>query len=173
MNRKQKHGKLPAPPAGWFRVALALLLVAGCVFFIWYNSTLSPAESARQSQRVADFLARLLGGRLGWRRLAAYVQAHARKIAHAVEFFSLGTAAALMLATLRRVTWHTALHASFLVLCVAVTDEAIQMYTGRGSAVRDILLDFSGGMAGMLSVLALRFLLTGAFCEREGGRGKR
>ena len=37
----------------------------------------------------------------------------------------------------------------FIVLFLSVSDEFIQSFVGRGSNVRDIVLDFSGGMVGM------------------------
>ena len=37
----------------------------------------------------------------------------------------------------------------FAVLAIAVTDEFIQSFTGRGTSVRDVVLDFSGGFFGV------------------------
>ena len=39
------------------------------------------------------------------------------------------------------------------VLLVAVLDEYIQHFTGRGSAVTDVILDFSGGLFGLATAL--------------------
>ena len=36
-----------------------------------------------------------------------------------------------------------------VVLLVAVTDESIQNFTGRGSQVTDVMLDFFGAVAGV------------------------
>ena len=46
----------------------------------------------------------------------------------------------------------------FLLLAVAVIDEYIQSFTGRISSVKDILIDFGGGVTGLgLVSLAVLF----------------
>lgn len=141
-------------PIGWFRILLAGALLVGCVAFIWSNSLQSMVESGLRSQAVADFLVRVIGKVLGtghW--IVQYVAKNVRKIAHAVEFFVLGGMAGMMLVVLRRVTPHMVIHAVSLVLAVAVADESIQIVTGRGAMVQDILLDFCGGIAGLAVLL--------------------
>jgi VanZ family protein len=141
---------------------LACLLLVGCAWFIWGNSILSPAESNAQSELFTDFLARILGDSSGSAsRVLRYMSTHVRKLAHAAEFAALGIAAAVILILLRRVNPHMVAHAFFLVLSVAVADEAIQIYTGRGAQVRDILLDFAGGSAGLAAALGIRALCVG------------
>ena len=43
----------------------------------------------------------------------------------------------------------------FAGLAVAVTDETIQIFSGRGSQVLDVVLDFSGALTGILLVSLL------------------
>lgn len=141
-------------PAGWLRTALALGLLGGCLWFIWSNSLISPAESQRRSEAAARFVTGLLGGVLGdshaW---VLFLKGNIRKIAHAAEFFVLGVTLAGTLMLLGRVHVHLVLHAMFAVLAVAVTDEALQIFSGRGAQVQDVLLDFAGGMAGLWGAL--------------------
>ncbi|MDR0898627.1 MAG: VanZ family protein, partial [Oscillospiraceae bacterium] len=85
---------------------------------------------------------------------------------HAVEFAALGAAAVLLLTALRRVHAHMLLHAAGAVLAVAVADEAIQIFTGRGAMVQDVLLDFAGGMVGLLVMLLLRAVFRAIFWRR-------
>ena len=40
----------------------------------------------------------------------------------------------------------------FVCLAVAVSDEFLQSFTGRGSSVRDVVLDFSGALLGFCTV---------------------
>ena len=48
-----------------------------------------------------------------------------------------------------RLTLHTALHGVFLGLLVAVADETLQLFVdGRGSSVRDVVIDFCGVLGG-------------------------
>ena len=110
----------------------------------------SAADSARRSQAVAEFLGRLFGGIFGPESgITRFVQVNVRKIAHAVEFALLGATSICMLAILGWMSTHMVLHGAFLVLLVAVADETIQAYTGRGSSVLDVVLDFAGGLAGI------------------------
>ena len=52
----------------------------------------------------------------------------------------------------------------FYVLFVAVSDEFIQIYSGRGSTVSDVLIDFCGASIG--------FLITIGFCAIKNRRKK-
>jgi len=138
------------PPIGLFRLFLAMALVPGCVAFIWSNSFLSAAESSLRSKVVADFLVGILSNVLPrghW--ILQYVYANVRKIAHAVEFFVLGMGTVFFFVLLRRVNVHTLLHALLIVVVVAVIDETIQSFTGRGDSVRDVVLDSVSGLAGI------------------------
>ncbi|MDR0928881.1 MAG: VanZ family protein [Oscillospiraceae bacterium] len=143
---------------------LAVALVGGVIWFIWSNSLLSGMESGLRSQAVAEALGRLFRWLLGENSsFARYIVQNVRKVAHAVEFAALGAAAVLLLAALRRVNAHMLLHAIGAVLAVAVADEAIQIFTGRGAMVQDVLLDFAGGMVGLLAMLLLRALFRALF----------
>lgn len=145
---------------GWPRVFLAIALLLSCVWFIWSNSFLDSYASALRSQAVADFLARVMGGWLGPQSpIVRFMVRNVRKVAHAVEFCVLGLVSGMMLMLLRRATGHMVLHAVLLVLFVAVADESIQIFTGRGAQVQDILLDFSAGIAGLFFVLLVCGLL--------------
>ncbi|MEG1550746.1 MAG: VanZ family protein, partial [Oscillospiraceae bacterium] len=45
------------------------------------------------------------------------------------------------------------------VLAIAVVDEAIQIFSGRGPAVQDVILDFCGALVGVLLVLLIGFII--------------
>lgn len=161
-----KHSGVSLP-----RAVVALLLLLGCVFLIFGNSLLGPYESGLRSQAVADFIADFLGRRLGPNHaVVRFAVRNVRKIAHAVEFSLLGVVAALMLVILRRTTGHMVLHAVLLVLGVAVADESIQIFTGRGAQVQDILLDFFAGIAGLTLLLLLCWLLSRLGAALRRGR---
>jgi len=140
----------------WLRVLIAGTLLVLCIWFIWSNSLLDAYASGLRSQAVAQFIARELAKVLGPRSpIVRFVLLNIRKIAHAVEFFVLGALSALMLIVLRRTSVHMILHAVLLCLFVAVADESIQIFTGRGAMVQDILLDFGASLAGMLVMAAV------------------
>lgn len=123
-----------------------------------------PEASSRRSEAVAEFVTRVLGGLLGQNSaVVQFVRNHIRKIAHAVEFAVLGGVSAVMLIVLKRVSFGMLLHAASAVLAVAVVDESIQLFSGRGSQVQDILLDFAGGMGGLLFILLVYLLISRFF----------
>ena len=77
-----------------------------------------------------------------------------RKLAHFLEYFALGAECAAVTAYLtgRAVSpyiWTDL----FVVLMVAVIDEFVQSLVGRTSLVADVLLDFSGALAGIFVAL--------------------
>ena len=82
------------------------------------------------------------------------------KAAHIVEFAALGLCVAGLAISLGK--WKERSYVAlplFLVLSVAVVDEYIQTFSGRTSAVTDILIDFTGAMLGFgLAALGLLLL---------------
>jgi len=83
-----------------------------------------------------------------------------RKAAHFTEFAVLGTFLTLLMFSIRSLTGQYHPAAVFLtVLSAAVTDEFIQIFTGRGSMVSDVLIDFGGGTAAILLVCLIACLI--------------
>lgn len=139
-------------------IALLALLAALTVLFIWSNSCLSREASGAQSGRITALLLRILDpkGKLEVDAFHHFV----RKAAHFAEFTLLGVLIGGLFQTiyLQREKPLYALPV-LCVLLVAVLDEYIQFFTGRGSAVTDVMLDFAGGLVGLgLAALAV-FLL--------------
>lgn len=135
-------------------VVLLAVLTALIIAFIWNNSCMSGEESGAQSGAVTRFLQSIFdpNGRI------PEVSFHhcVRKTAHFVQFAVLGALIGGLFWMIRLQTGHAYRSLSVLmVLLVAVLDEYIQYFTGRGSAVADVILDFSGGLSGLgLAVLA-------------------
>ncbi len=80
-----------------------------------------------------------------------------RKTAHFVEFASLGFLSALFTYFLfdsdHRYFRYRCVITAMLCLFVASTDEMIQLFSGRGDQVKDVILDFSGAVTGILAVI--------------------
>lgn len=132
-------------------VVLCLFCILLTVAFIFYNSAQPVPESQKASANVAETIASISpnGGEApeGWSSFAAYV----RKAAHAVEFFVLATELLLLFFVLLKTRkLYSVWNVLSIVLCTAVADESIQILSGRGPRVQDILLDFSGGAVAML-----------------------
>ena len=112
---------------------LSLLLVCNLAF-IWGNSLVSRSDSHDLSVIV-------------------------RKMAHFTEFACLGGLSCGLLATARTVKLHPFFHVWAGGFFVAAIDETIQIFTGRGSQLQDVWLDFAGFSAGLLAVLLVRALV--------------
>ena len=144
------------------RIVLALALLGLCVAFIWSNSLQSPEASASRSEAIAAFITPILSNIFGPQSsIVSFVYFRIRKIAHALEFAMLGMTSIAMLGILGRIKASTTVYAAFMVLLVAVTDETIQLFTNRGASVADIVLDFAGGIAGILIALIFYGIIRG------------
>nr|HML48891.1 VanZ family protein [Clostridia bacterium] len=154
---------------GW-RQFLRVLVLGALGFMavqIWLFSSETASLSAERSQQWLAFL------NLWARRFHLNVQLtgdSVRKLAHFAEFTALGFLAQLSFGVVNRLNGHTALHGLFLGLLVAVADETLQLFVdGRGSSVRDVVIDFCGVLAGS-SVL---WLLAGLWALLFGLRRRR
>lgn len=136
---------------------LCIAVCIGCIVltaaFIFYNSAQPVPESQKASASVADTIASISpnGGEApdGWSSFAAYI----RKAAHAVEFFVLGTQLSVLFFILfRKHNAQAVWNVLSLALCTAVADESIQILSGRGPKVQDVLLDFCGALCATAAV---------------------
>ncbi len=118
-----------------------LLLVTLC--FIWSNSMAGKESSASLSGRVTAWL-----NSIGIPATEYFV----RKSAHFCEFGLLGVELMLLCWLRSGLRMQNCCNAAFAALLTAVTDETIQIFSGRGSQVQDVVLDFSGAVTGILFV---------------------
>ena len=80
-------------------------------------------------------------------------------MAHFAEFGGLGLFVGGFAVNLSRIKGQRFISLPLLiVLSVAVTDEFIQLFSGRAAMVQDVVLDFAGGITG-LCFAALCWLL--------------
>ena len=135
---------------------LLLLAILAMLAFIWGNSLDSAAASSLKSGRMRELIQPLLELLVGRGNVTDHL---VRKLAHFTEFAVLGALLLLLTAAAFRVRLQTALNCLFFLLLAALTDETIQIFTGRGPQVQDVWLDFAGGTAGLLAMLLLWRLL--------------
>lgn len=108
--------------------------------FIFIQSALPPEESSKESSAVGDIIEEIIPPDT---KPGAFIQTNLRKIAHFMEFASLGAFVStyLILFFRKRATmllsFPTALLTGFI-------DETIQLFSGRGSSVKDVWIDFFG-----------------------------
>ena len=136
--------------------ALILILLLLCnLGFIWGNSLASKAESRDLSLNVLHLLPGFLQALIPDEETLLHL---VRKAAHFTEFACLGGLSAGLLALFRKVSFHPVVHLFCGGFFVAAIDETIQIFTGRGSQLQDVWLDFAGFSAGLLAVLLVRAL---------------
>ena len=122
------------------RLLLRLVLIA-TLCFIWSNSMVGKEGSASLSRTVTAWL----------NGIGIPVTEHfVRKAAHFCEFGLLGCELMLLFWLRSGVHFQNLCNAAFAALLSAVTDETIQIFSGRGSQVQDVVLDFSGALTGIL-----------------------
>lgn len=130
-----------------WNIVLVLLLVL-TLAFIWGNSLLPRTESQEISRGLLAELCAALE-HVGM-HLDPQNDHWLRKLAHFGEFGLLGAELCTLLFLNRRARPQGFVYCAFAGLAVAVTDEALQLISNRGSQVQDVLLDFAGFLAGFL-----------------------
>lgn len=131
------------------RRVLSTMLICLCiatVAFIWGNSMLGSKASSNVSNSVLGALDPIIR-RFG---IVSKDDLWLRKLAHFTEFAALGAELLFLAAVRRRLGLQAASNCAFAALFAALTDETIQLISGRNSQVLDVLLDFSGALTGIL-----------------------
>ncbi len=125
--------------------------------FIFSNSMQSGAASGLRSAAVTQWLnGGLARMGVGWR----FSERLVRKLGHFSEYALLGFWLMLSLRVYTRRILFAYFVASVFGLLAGVLDEGIQMFAdGRGSDVRDVVIDFSGVVFGLLAALFLLLLV--------------
>lgn len=136
------------------RIGLFLLLAA-TLALIWGNSLQGPAASSALSSGSLKIFTPFLEIFVGRGNVTEYL---VRKLAHFTEFAILGSELALLLIVYRKVSLQGVVNCLFASLSAAVIDETLQIFSGRGPMVQDVVLDFAGATAGILFVAALHWL---------------
>ena len=127
---------------------LLILLILLTLAFIWGNSLLPRTESQEISRGLlAEICAALETVGL---HIDPQNDHWLRKLAHFSEFGLLGVELCLLLWLNRQKSVQGFINCAFAGLAVAVTDEALQLISHRGSQVQDVLLDFAGFVTGLV-----------------------
>lgn len=140
------------------RKTLSAVLICLCiatVAFIWGNSMLDREASSNMSGSLLTALEpiiRFIG-------IESEDDRWLRKLAHFTEFGALGAELLFLAAVKGRLGLQAAVNCAFAALLVALMDETIQLASGRGSQVIDVLLDFSGALTGILAAWLICWLI--------------
>lgn len=143
-----------------FLTVLFTVLSVAVLCFIYSQSILSGEESGDLSRRIVALIKPILDpGNV----IAEEVFHHfVRKLAHFSEFAALGCCVNAAFISYSSITVRKFISLPLLLtLLAAVGDEFLQYFTGRGSMVTDVVIDYAGalfgiGVAALISHITLR-----------------
>ena len=120
-------------------IILASLIVLNLAF-IFIQSAIPKETSGEISDKVGDIVGEVIPPET---KPGEFIQVNIRKIAHFVEFASLGLFTALFVTHLgvsKKRVFFTLTLSPF----IALFDETIQLFSDRGSSVKDVWIDTAG-----------------------------
>lgn len=134
--------------------AFLLVLVIGVTSFIFYNSSKTPEASYKDSDPIAEIVKPIVDKNN--EKPKYKIDYVVRKAAHTTEFFALGFSVAALVFFVKE-AYKKSFYGFglFYILAVGVTDEYIQLFSNRTSGVKDVAIDFIGGIFGIVFVLAV------------------
>lgn len=139
-----------------------LIICITIVGFIFYNSSQSGVSSNDRSRGImkkiieSDYISSSFNG-VNKDKLNKLF----RKCAHVAEYCLLAFILSVVFKILKVNNGKYTIHILFTVLLVAVLDEFYQMYIpGRNSNVLDVLIDFLGGIIGVIIFSIMKNILS-------------
>lgn len=126
-----------------------LLLWGG---FIFYQGSRSTVVSLQLSDHIVNQLVIVAQKGLPFissETLYQLLNVMIRKLAHFIEYAILGGGLFCYFKSRGQLKINQWIYALFIVLLLATMDEFIQSFVGRTSSVRDVLIDFTGGISGV------------------------
>lgn len=133
------------------RIFFTLFLVLW-IAFIFSNSLPSIDESAETSNKVLEIVNFILATL----KIPLSASEHfIRKTAHFVEFFILGITIYGFTVSEGKHGGVSVLFSSFFSCLIAMTDETIQSFTGRGSMLLDVWLDLFGALIAIVLLFSI------------------
>jgi len=138
-----------------FLASVILILLVAMLIFIFSNSLEPVAKSKAKSMSVMEQIKPILELFIGEGNITDHI---VRKIAHFLEYTTLGIAVMLFAILRSRTNIQSVVNCLSFGLASAVTDESLQMLTDRGPMVKDVLLDFSGVLIGVFFVFVINLI---------------
>ena len=124
------------------------------MIFIWGNSVVPKSVSSDLSVWVMSLISKVVTGDISAQGSVSGAGV-LRKIAHFTEFFALGTVVSVYVRSVMSDKRIRVLALSLLGTFVALFDETIQIFSGRGPQVSDIWIDIAGYAMGVIVVAAV------------------
>lgn len=120
---------------------ILIILIIATIAFIFGNSVMPPDVSSEQSDGVAGIIEKLIPSDTP---LGIFIQKYIRKIAHFAEYGLLGFEIALYVILYEKNSMKAAALNMLTPFVIGTLDEGIQIFSGRGPAITDVLIDASG-----------------------------
>ena len=137
------------------KISLVVLILL-TIGFIFVQSMLPPEKSSEESDAVGEIIGEIIPPET---KPGEFIQINIRKLAHFFEFALLGVELSLYAVLfLREKGFILKTYAASLF--VALVDETIQIFSGRGPAIFDVWLDFFGFLTAASFVYAVAFFVT-------------
>ncbi len=137
---------------------IVIAFISFLIGFILYQGSRSSDVSIEMSDKIVNKLVAILQNLFpSSNPITIYRLIHVlvRKAAHLFEYALLGGGLFFYFRYQKYTTIDQWIYSLFIVLLFATTDEYIQSFVGRTSSVRDVILDFIGGIAGISSMMLL------------------
>ena len=131
------------------RAAIILVLILATTAFIFWNSTLSRADSGGTSRSLYERLFPFFYAVFG---RVPVTHDGFRKLAHFTEFGLLGLLYSLLTVVLQKEKPQHRLNIGFIGFFTAFCDETIQIFSARGPAIGDVWIDMAGFVCGMIAI---------------------
>ena len=136
-------------------LAVVLVMILATLTVIFGSSLNSQEKSASQSGAVVEVVKPIVDSqnKIPEDRFEYYI----RKLGHFSEFFILALELCFLYGIIKgkNPVIGKMLPILFAVLLCAVIDETIQIYSGRGSSLKDVWIDTGGGVFAMTLFLAV------------------
>lgn len=125
---------------GIFAKYILLIMIVATLAFIFIQSLLPPEKSSEESSTVGEIIGEIIPPETP---TGEYIQTNLRKLAHFTEFALLGAEMSLYILLFVKHIKYSLLSLPSALL-VALFDETVQIFSGRGPAIKDVWIDFSG-----------------------------
>lgn len=135
------------------RIIFAILIIINCVTIFYFSHQVAD-DSSVQSSRVVNFICNIIPI---LRNFEGILTTIVRKIAHFSIYAMLGLLTTNLMLTIENEKMNKrALYALAFCFIYAISDEIHQTFIpGRSGEIRDILIDTSGALVGILLVVAV------------------
>lgn len=123
-------------------VRILLVTISATILTFFVQSAFPPSLSSAESDAVSGFLAYIIPADTV---IGEFVHTYIRKIGHFCEYGLLGIQLALLVNVSKTENMKRSIFYSHIfALVVALFDETVQIFSGRGPSVSDVWLDFIG-----------------------------